>query len=242
MADNQRIDALLEWNRLARENAENAIVSSMFEASSTAISPIESFVTWLAVGAAAIASFLIGNSDKLLPILGRPGFLWCGLLLGLSCLFGVIAKSYALRANVGRRVGAAIRKTFGAHLKAYDEDEARIRETAGSLNVSVETGIRMDRVIGAFLEPMPRPVRWLVTRGLRKNANHPQLAHLPRIKSMNRLGLFSLLQVITFLIFLVVGFASAAGQPNNSFKPNPLRSIEHGNKSLPCSPPLRRSA
>jgi len=41
MSEDSRIQPLLEWNRLARENTENAIVSSMFQAASCAIEPVE---------------------------------------------------------------------------------------------------------------------------------------------------------------------------------------------------------
>ena len=68
MIDDPRTEPLREWNRLARENTENAMVSSMFEAASKASEPIETFATWLLVGTAAVASFLITNADKLLPL------------------------------------------------------------------------------------------------------------------------------------------------------------------------------
>ncbi len=210
MTEPQQADPLLEWNRLSREGAENAIVSSMFEASSAAIEPIEAFVTWLLIGAAAIASFLLGNSDKLVPIIGQRGFLWCGLLLVASCLFGLLAKAYLLKAEIGRRVGRAVAETFPAQLKQYEETEQKIQVAAQQRGVTIETGIRMDRVLSEFVAPMPRFVKWLVSRGLKKNAGNPQIAYLPRIRAMNLLGLFSFLQAISFLAFIVVGFAAAA--------------------------------
>lgn len=210
MADHQQADPLLEWNRLSRENAENAIVSSMFEASSAAIEPIETFVTWLLVGAAAVASFLLGNSDKLVPILGEIGFLWCGLLLAASCLFGLLAKSYLLRADIGRRVGRAVAETLALQLKQHEEVEQKIQAAAQQRGIELETSIRMERVLSEFVAPMPTLVKWLVARTLKKNAGNPQIAYLPRIKAMNRLGFFSFLQALAFLVFIVVGFASAA--------------------------------
>src|SRR5690242_10613833 len=101
MTDADQIDALKEWNRQAQENTENAIVSSMFEASSNAVEPIESFATRLLVGAATVASFLLGNAGRLVPIIGSAGFRACGLLLCVSCLFGVLSKLFALLGRVG---------------------------------------------------------------------------------------------------------------------------------------------
>lgn len=210
MTDSQQPDPLLEWNRLSRENAENAIVSSMFEASSEAIAPIESFVTWLLLGAAAVASFLLANSDKLVPILGERGFLSCGLLLAASCLFGLLAKAYLLKAEIGRRVGLAVASAFAAQLKIHEEVEEKIQEAARLRDVELETHIRMERVLSEFLAPMPALAKWLVARTLKKHAGNPQVGYLPRMKAMNRLGLFSFLQAVAFLIFMVVGFAAAA--------------------------------
>ncbi|WP_313321285.1 hypothetical protein [Stenotrophomonas sp.] len=209
MTDPQKPDPLLEWNRLSRENAENAIVSSMFEASSTAIEPIEAFVTWLLVGAAAVASFLLGNSDKLVAILGQRGFLWCGLLLAASCLFGLIAKTYLLKAEIGHRIGRAVAEVLPLQLKSHEETEERIQAAASQRGIELETGIRMERVLSEFLAPMPHFVKWLVARSLKKHGNSPQMAHLLRIESMNRLGLFSFLQSLAFLVFIVVGFVAA---------------------------------
>lgn len=73
MSDDPRTEPLKEWNRLARKNTENAIVSSMFEATAKSSEPMERFSSWLLVGTAAIASFLIANSDKLLPLISKEG-------------------------------------------------------------------------------------------------------------------------------------------------------------------------
>jgi hypothetical protein len=110
MTHDQKTEPLQEWNRLARENTENAIVSSMFEAISKASKPLEDFSTWLLIGTAAVASFLIANSDKLVPLLGAKGYLWCGALLCLSCLFGFLSKLLALRSQIGRQTSTATYK------------------------------------------------------------------------------------------------------------------------------------
>jgi hypothetical protein len=85
MMDDPRTEPLREWNRLARENTENAMVASMFEAVSKASEPIETFSTWLLLGTAAIASFLITNADKVLPLIKPKGFSVCGVFLCPRC-------------------------------------------------------------------------------------------------------------------------------------------------------------
>ena len=205
-----RTDPLREWNRLARQNAENAIVSSMFEAGFKASEPLETFSTWLLVGAAAVASFLITNADKLVPFIGRPGYLTCGALLTFSCLFGLASRILALRCKIQIETGAAVRRTFAEHLLKHQEEERKIKESADVWGVSLETGIRLDRVLSEFLAALPRWVAWLVNRQLKKHAGNPQGGYLPVVKGMQWQGSFAALQALLFLAFLFAGFIFAA--------------------------------
>lgn len=192
MTDDPRTEPLKEWNRLAREHTENAIVSSMFEAGSKSSEPIEQFSTWLLIGTAAIASFLIANSDKLIPLITKKGFLVCGAFLCLSCTSGLISKIYALRCQIGIKVGAAVRETFLGHLKNYEKEEEKIKEGANFWGITLETGIRMERVLEEFFKPQPIIIKWLATRILKKHECNPQVGYLPLISMMNRQGFFSI--------------------------------------------------
>lgn len=210
MTDDPRTEPLKEWNRLARENTENAIVSSMFEAGSKSSGPIEQFSTWLLVGTAAIASFLIANSDKLVPLITKNGFLVCGAFLCLSCMSGLISKIYALRCQIGIKVGEAVRETFQVHLENYELEEEKIKEGASFWGITLETGIRMERVLEEFFKPQPIIVKWLAMRILKKNQGNPQVGYLPLISMINRQSFFAILQALLFLGFLVSGFIYAA--------------------------------
>lgn len=210
MTDDPKTAQLREWNRLARENAENAIVSSMFEAGFKASKPIAEFSTWLLVGTATVAAFFITNADKLLPIITQTGFITCGALLCISCLFGLISRLYALRCEIQIETGAAVRKTFAEHLAKYQEEEKKIEESAGVWGITLETGIRLERVLSEFFIPLPRWVSWLANRQLKKHANNPQIGYLPIIKGLQWQGLFALLQALLVLGFLVAGFIYAA--------------------------------
>ncbi|MBB1117404.1 hypothetical protein H4O09_10125 [Stenotrophomonas sp. W1S232] len=210
MTDDPRVKALLEWNRLARENAENAIVSSMLSATSKSSEPIETFTTWLLVGAAAIASFLLGNADKLIPILGQSGFRSVGAALCVSCLFGLLSKVFALRHKVAVETGKAVEQTFEEHLARHEKEELQIQESAAVWGITLDSGIRMERVLKEFLAPMPWWVRWTAQRYLKKHGNNPQVGHISRIKSLTLQGTFAFLQAISFLTFLGIGFHAAA--------------------------------
>ena len=210
MSEEPRTEPLREWNRLARENTENAIVSSMFESVAKASDPIDSFSTWLLAGTAAIASFLIANSEKLIPIITRDGFRLCGVFLCLSCVFGLVAKMYALRSKIGIELGEMVRATFKEHLASYQEQEKKIQEGANFWGITLETGIRVERVLREFYTAFPKWIAWLAYRHINKHKNNPQVGYLLTVKSINRQGYFAFAQAISFLSFLFVGFFYAA--------------------------------
>jgi hypothetical protein len=212
MTDDPRTEPLREWNRLARENTENAIVSSMFEAASKASEPIETFTTWLLVGTAAVASFLITNADKLLPLVKQGGFITCGAFLFLSCVFGLLAKMYGLRCKIAIDTGTAVRQTFREHLEKYEEEERKIKEGAKFWGINLQTGIRLERVLAEFYAPLPKWVVWLASRELKKNTGNPQVGYLLFIKILNRQGILAFLQALSFLGFLFAGFIFAAAK------------------------------
>lgn len=210
MENDPRLEPLLEWNRLARENTENAIVSSMFEAGFKASEPLDSFSTWLLVGTAAVASFLVTNADKLVPIVNQKGFLTCGAFLCISCLFGLISKMFALRCKIQIEAGTAVRKTFAEKLETHKQEEEKIKQGASFWGITIETGIRFDRVLAEFYKPLPSWVTWLANRQFKKHAGDPQIGYYPVISGLNRQGLFAVLQALAFLAFLVAGFVFAA--------------------------------
>lgn len=210
MLEDPRIEPLLEWNRLARENTENAMVSSMFEAGVKSSEPIDKFATWLLLGAAAVASFLITNADKLIPLIHKNGFIVCGAFLCTSCLFGLLSKLYAIRCKIGIEVGDAVRSTFYQHLSLYKEEEEKILEGAKFWGINLETGIRMERVLTEFYKPLPKIVVWFSNRHMKKNLGNPQIGYLILISNINKQSLFAFIQTLSFLGFLVSGFIYAA--------------------------------
>lgn len=210
MIDDPRTEPLRKWNHLARENTENAIVSSMFEAGAKASEPIETFATWLMVGTAAVASFLITNASNLLPLVKQSGFIVCGAFLCLSCVFGLLSKMYALRCKIGSEVGTAVRSTFLTHLSEYKKEEQKIKEGAEFWGINLETGIRIERVLSEFYKPLPRITVWLANRHFKKNSGNPQIGYLLLIRSLNMQSLFALFQALSFLGFLIAGFIYTA--------------------------------
>jgi hypothetical protein len=210
MSNDARLEPLEEWNKLARENTENAIVSSMFEAYSKTSESLEQFSMWLLIGAAAIGSFIIVNSDKVTSLVGNPGYSWCGAFLCASCFFGVLSKIYALRCKICNEMASAIRSTFAAHLASHEEEEEKIQESAGILGITLETGVRIERIIGEFYKSFPKIISWSAFRFIRKNEGNPQIGYLLLISNVNQQSLHTVIQALAFLGFLISGFVFAA--------------------------------
>lgn len=210
MNDDPRTKPLLEWNRLARENTENAVVSSMFEAALKASEPIETFSAWILVATAAVASFLIVNAEKLLPYISKAGFVTCGAFLCASCIFGLLSKIFAVRCKIGIETGAAVRKTFGEHLVAYKQEEEKIQKDAEFWGINLQSGIRIERVLHEFLLPLPGWVRRLARRHFAKHAGNPQIAYVAQVKTLQAQGMAAFVQALCFLGFLGAGFIFAA--------------------------------
>ena len=53
---------------------------------------------------------------------------------------------YGLRCKIGIELGDAVRHTFQIHLTKYEEEEQKIKKGAEFWGISLETGIRIDRV------------------------------------------------------------------------------------------------
>lgn len=205
-----RTAALREWSRLAQQNTENAIVSSMFEAGIVASEPVDTFSAWLLLGTAAIGGFVISNADKILPLLTQRGFLTCGVLLVLSCTFGLGAKMLALRMKIMRAALQSVQTTFAEHLARYEAEARKIQEGAQFWGITLETGVRMDRILDEFYKPLPFWAAWLGRRHVRQNKHNPQIAYLPLVKTLTAQGLFTLAQALLFIGFLGAAFVYAA--------------------------------
>ena len=76
--------------------------------------------------------------------------------------------------------------------------------------ITLQSGIRMDRVLSEFYKPLPFWVRWLGERNLRRNAGNPQMAYIPLVKAITGQGVLALLQTLLFLAFLSTAFVFAA--------------------------------
>lgn len=208
--DDPRLEPLNRWNKLSRENSENAITNSMFEATFLASEPIDNFATWLLAAGAAVGSFLIINADKVLPLLGARGYLTCGLAICASCLFGLLSKLAGLQLKNALITRKKTAESFAEEIKKHQEEEKKIQEGAKFWGIEMETEIRMARVLSEYFRLMPKIAAWFTKRLLKNNEGDPQIANILPAKLFKWQGLHVFLQALGWLIFLVAGLAFAA--------------------------------
>ena len=117
---------------------------------------------------------------------------------------------FALRVTVVIETGSAIRKTFAEHLATYQAEELKIHENAKIRGITIETGVRINRILTEFYKPLPKWVAWLTTRQLNKNMSNPQVGYLPLVSNLTKQGYCFALQALSFQAFLIAGFSFAA--------------------------------
>ena len=116
----------------------------------------------------------------------------------------------ALGCLISIEVGSGVRKTSLEHLKNYEKEEEEIQKGAKFWEISLESGIRMERVLAEFYRPQPKIVVWLANRRLKKYEGNPQVGYILNTNIFRKQGIFAFFQALLFLAFLVAGFICAA--------------------------------
>lgn len=211
MADHPSSDPLFEWNRLNKENAENAIASLMLRNLVSATHVFESYCTWLLAGTGATAALFVANVESVLPYLSAAGFKWCGLLLVTSGVCGIVSKYLSLQCQFSDLSNARLQPALQSIFDRFNVDSDKIEAQASARGVTLDTELDMGRVITKYARSFPRWVAWLLSRHLRKHAGNPQIGEVLPIKFFIWQGVFLFLQIVLFLfaIGVAVVFAQA---------------------------------
>lgn len=171
-------DHLAEWNRLNIENAENRLVSVIFENMIESTKFFDNYSTWLTVGTGAAMAFLIANVSSVLPFLTPTGYKLSGLMLVLSILFGVLSKFFAIQCQVSDAQNESKTNRVGSALAPYFEEAQKISEMAKQQHRTLTTDLSMERVFVKFCEPFPFWFKWMFLARMKKNAENPLAGYL----------------------------------------------------------------
>ena len=208
--DDPRLEPLLRWNRLSRENAENAIVDSMFKATFSANEATDKFATWLLAGGATVGSFLILNAEKVLPLLGTIGYLSCGLAVCVSCVFGLLSKFMGFQLKLAILTRKQTAESFAAEIEKHREVQQKIQERAEWWGVELDSDIRLSRILQEYFRLMPKITAWLAQKLISKHSGDPQIANRFPAVLFRWQGRNLFFQAFALLVFLIVGVGFAA--------------------------------
>ena len=205
------LDPLLEWNRLNKSNAENALTSAMFTSLISTSSILDTFSVWLLAGTGATAALLVANADRLIPFLGAAGFKIAGAILVASTIFGLLSKARGVQCQIAYANELQIRERMNPILEKHSVDEDKIAEAASLRGIELVTELDIQRVLSEFAKPFPKWVGWLMGRHLSKHSDNPQIGFILPVRFYLSQSAFAFFQVASFIAFICValGFAQA---------------------------------
>ncbi|WLT32333.1 hypothetical protein [Geothrix sp. PMB-07] len=202
-------DPLLEWNRLNKENAEQALVSVMFMNFVSRAPQIDTFSTWLLAGTGAAATLLIANILNMFQALGRHGFKVAVFMLAISALFGLLAKCVFVFFQTGGDSQEKLIQQIKPIMDKHHEDEEKIIATAKQRGLKLETEFSMNKVLSDFAAPFPKWPRWLVMRYLNKHKENRQVGHLLPVRMFQWQCGLSFFQALAFISFILAAIVYA---------------------------------
>lgn len=189
---------------------ENVIVQSMFDTLPGSIQPLETFSTWLLVCTGTVASFLIANAENVLPYISKSGFLVGGILLCMSCLFGLLSKMYAVRCEICVRAKNAALEATKNHLLAFQQQVNELKQLDPSATYQQNLSLDVERIRDNFLAHFPNWVQKRARKKLNANKDHNNIGHKMIAKNICYQSIFASLQSVFFLAFLACSFIFAA--------------------------------
>lgn len=202
-------------NERNREHSERLLVSVMISSGYLVVPKLDEYSKWLLVGAASVGSFLIVNADNVLRVLPHWGYLLCGMALAASCVSGLIARRYALKAIVASDAAKGAVLEAAKVCQAHEANEAIISDGLAKLGLpQLDTEIRMVRVLDEVIRILPwwgsTHVRKMRTDLVVHGSLDPQRANLVGMGVISRLSIAVGCQMALFIVFLLAGFISAS--------------------------------
>ena len=195
MSSQDPAHTVVEWNRLNKTNAEDALAKTFFTNVISATYSLDSYSSWFSAGTGASIVLAIGNSSQIITLIGSRAFRWSVGLLVASCLCGAIAKLFSAYCQFLDRAQPKIDTELGTALDKFYADQKKIIDFANDLRITLITDFSMANVIAKFLAPFPKWQQWLIGRYLAKHAENPQIGFLLPIKFFRWQGNAFMLQV-----------------------------------------------
>jgi hypothetical protein len=196
---------LIEWNRLNKEDAEQEIVSSLYQSMAETTVAIEKFSMWLLAGTGATGALLITQIESVLPYLSQEGFKVCMALLFVSAIFGFLAKYKSLRCAIQTQMQSKLSELIKPILAKHEQDEDEIQEHATQRGIQLETDIELSNIITEFSRPFPWWVKWIIVREVDQTWGDRQAGFHIMAKAYTSQIEWTFLQACCFLLFMFSG-------------------------------------
>lgn len=205
MADQHQTDPLVAWNRLNRENAEQAFASALFMSMAHTSPAVDKFSLWLLAGSGASGALLISQIEAVLPHLTAGGFKMCLFFLVISAVFGFMAKYKSLRCQIQAEMQSKLNELLVPIFAKHGDDEEKIQEYARQRGIALGTEINFSNVVAEVARPFPFWVKWLILRQVKKNQGNRQAGYHIAAKAYFGQLRYTFWQAVAFLAFLCTG-------------------------------------
>lgn len=203
MTDLNSDEPLVEWNRLNKENAEQDVVSALYQSMSETSPIVEKFSVWLLAGTGATAALLITQIKSILPNLSVEGYKACLVMLVVSAISGFVAKYYSLRCEIQFKMQSKFLELVKPVFEKHEEDEVKIANYATQKGLVLSTDIDFINIMNEFSRPFPFWVRWLIAQKVKKTSGDRQAGYHAGVKAYASQIRWSFFQAILFLVFIL---------------------------------------
>lgn len=203
-------DPLVRWNSLNISNAERDLAKALLTGAISSSTVIDRYSSWLLAGIAGSAALLITGIGSILPYLSEQGFRCSVAFLVVAGFFGFMAKLRAVQVAILLDQESIIAERMSPVFDKHGESEEQIMAHAEARGMTLETDIDIHRVAGAFISAFPRPMHQFLQRKFQEGLDDPLSPQKRALRSGLYQSLFTGLQTLFFVIFVITAVAYAS--------------------------------
>ncbi|MCG8092480.1 MAG: hypothetical protein JAZ17_02450 [Candidatus Thiodiazotropha endolucinida] len=199
----EELENLKLWNNLNKENAEQEMVSVLFQSFVETAPMFGNYSTWLLIGTGTVSAFLVAQIDSVLPYLSVVGYKLSLLSLAFSAVFGFLSKEKVLHCEIQLKVISMVYSGLPPVFEKHEKEEAEIIARSEQLGVKLDTDIDIEKVFTEAYKPFPFWIKWKMKRAAKDGLSNRQAHYHILISSYLKLMWSVFFQVVFFLLFIV---------------------------------------
>ena len=196
-------ESLDDWAETTIHDTEEKLAKNLLGGILDTSKLVDQFSTWLLAGAGATSVLLISNLESISGLVGSINYQFTLGFVCMSLVFGVLAKIAALRITIHRVGEKAGHEIATAVLEEHEKVENEIDEIAEPHNIQVKTEIDIEHVLSIIINAYPKIFHKRFKESFIKIMNDPMYEQKKAIKIYIWQSAFTILEVISFLLFVV---------------------------------------